>query len=227
MSLVSGPSHQDLELRLADQRLSLQLMVPPSVQALVIFVHGSGSNLRSPRNQAVAAELQRCGLATVLFDLLSAEEQQLAQHHLHGAACLAPVPTLMQLRDRLLALLAFLRTIEGLGDLPVGLFGSSTGAAIALAAAASHRDAIRAIVSRGGRPDLVPGCLGDVCCPTLLLVGSLDVDVLELNTWAAAHLKGLHELRVVDGAGHLFAEPGCLAQVIEWTREWFLRHLPG
>ncbi|MBM5797057.1 MAG: hypothetical protein FJ051_01845 [Cyanobacteria bacterium M_surface_9_m1_291] len=96
---------------------------------------------------------------------------------------------------------------------------------MALAAASRPEAPIQAIVSRGGRPDLVPACLGEVRCPTLLMVGSHDVDVLELNTWAAARLQGVHELRVVPGAGHLFAEPGALEQVAVWSQEWFLKHL--
>lgn len=220
MTLVQGLVHQDLELPLAHRRLPIRLVTPAAARAVVVFVHGSGSSHRSPRNRVVAAELQRCGLATVLFDLLCADEQS----HPNGA-CIDAAPTLMQQRDRLMALLGYLDAIEAVRGLPVGLFGSSTGAAIALAAAAQPHSVVRAIVCRGGRPDLVPGCLGDVCCPTLLLVGSHDVDVLELNTWAAGRLKGLHELRVVSGAGHLFAEPGSLEQVIAWTREWFLRHL--
>ncbi|MFM1812633.1 MAG: hypothetical protein RLZZ336_1571 [Cyanobacteriota bacterium] len=220
MSLSHHPGTQQVELDSGGVQLPALLLRPAQALGLVIFVHGSGSNRLSSRNQAVASVLHQAGLATVLFDLLTAAEQDHAGPHRR------PVPDLEAQARRLQGVIDGLGQRADLADLPLGLFGSSSGAAIALQVAAQAQQRIRAVVCRGGRPDLVPGALGDVCCPTLLLVGSHDLDVLELNTWAAARLQGLHELRVVPGAGHLFAEPGALDQVAAWSRDWFLRHLP-
>ena len=214
----------DLQLPLSRVLLPLRLTLPTDACGLVLFVHGSGSNRFSQRNQAVSTVLQHAHLATVLFDLLTDAEQQ------HPTS---QTPDLMELSRRLLAMIEVLQSPEAndlapdadLAALPLGLFGSSSGAAVALAAASQPQAPVQAIVSRGGRPDLVSACLGQVHCPTLLMVGSHDVDVLELNTWAAARLQGIHELRVVPGAGHLFAEPGALDQAALWSQEWFLRHL--
>lgn len=210
---------RDLEIPVAEGLLPARLTLPPAPQGVVLFVHGSGSDRHSRRNQKVAAALQGVGLATLLFDLLrSGEHDWRCSNGLAGL-------TLQQLCGRVVALIDALETIEPLTGLPVGLFGSSSGGALALAAAASRQHRVRAVVCRGGRPDLVPGVLGDVRCPTLLLVGSHDLDVLELNTWAAAQLQGVHVLRVVPGAGHLFAEPGTLALVAQWAAAWYLQHL--
>lgn len=193
--------------------------VPPAARGLVMFIHGSGSNRFSARNRSVAHELQQAGLATLLFDLLPPELPQRPSGRAQAT------PDLPQLSERVVAVIDALSAIEPLASLPMGLFGSSSGAALAMAAAAHRPDRVRAVVSRGGRPDLVPGLLGEVCCPTLLLVGSHDLDVLELNTWAAAQLRGVHELRVVPGASHLFSEQGTLALVSQWACQWFLQHL--
>ena len=219
MPLPHHPGAEPLELVSCGVHLPALLVRPARAVGLVIFVHGTGSSRFSSRNQAVASVLQRSGLATVLFDLLEAPQQD------PGASHRPPGPDLETLADRLQGVIDALRGRADLVDLPLGLFGSSSGAAIALQVAAQSRLRVQAVVCRGGRPDLVPGSLGDVCCPTLLLVGSHDLDVLELNTWAAARLQGLHELRVVPGAGHLFAEPGALDLVAAWSRDWFLRHL--
>jgi len=214
----------DLPLPLGPVLLPARLTLPTDACGLVLFVHGSGSNRFSRRNQAVSRVLLQAHLGTVLFDLLTDTEQ------LHPSG---QPPDLMALGRRLLAVIDVLQSQQAnglvpdaeLAALPLGVFGSSSGAAVALAAASQPQTPVRAIVSRGGRPDLVPACLGRVRCPTLLLVGSHDVDVLERNTWASARLRGIHELRVVPGAGHLFAEPGALDQVALWSQEWFLRHL--
>jgi putative phosphoribosyl transferase len=208
---------QQLDLVCGGVPLASQLTVPPEPRGLVVFVHGTGSSLASPRNRQVADQLQSYGLATLLFDQLSAAEQQ------QGLRFTAT--DLRLLVTRVVAVLDAINTCEAVAALPLGLFGASTGAALALVAAAQRPNQVKAVVSRGGRPDLVPAVLGDVVCPTLLLVGSQDLDVLELNTWAAASLQGRHELRVVPGGGHLFAEPGCLALVAEWSAQWFLQHL--
>lgn len=215
MTTTSEPLCRELRLPLGELVLPASLVVPASVSGLVVFVHGSGSNRHSSRNRAVASVLQQVGLATLLFDLLTANEQ----------CGVAPDVDLAQLGRRLLEVIDLIGDHATLAPLPLGLFGSSTGAAVALTAAAQQPSLVRAVVCRGGRPDLVPTCLAAVSCPTLLLVGSHDVDVLELNAWAAARFRSLHELRVVQGAGHLFAEPGALDQVGRWSSEWFLRHL--
>jgi pimeloyl-ACP methyl ester carboxylesterase len=215
MTTTSQSLTRDLRLPLGALVLPASLVVPAAARGLVVFAHGSGSNRHSCRNRAVAQALQRAGLATLLFDLLTATEQRGVD----------PDVDLAQLGGRLLDVIGLIDHHANLAALPLGLFGSSTGAAVALAAAAQQPSRVRAVVCRGGRPDLVPTCLAAVSCPTLLLVGSLDVDVLELNAWAAARLRTLHELRVVQGAGHLFAEPGALEQVGRWSCEWFLRHL--
>lgn len=208
-----------LEIEAGGVTLPADCVVPDIATGVVLFIHGSGSNRFSQRNQQVAACFQQAGLATLLFDLLTPHEQHQVAGRGNGCA------DLPELTARVMALIDTLTTIAPLAHLPVGLFGSSSGAALALAAAAQRPRQIAAVVSRGGRPDLVLGVLGDVCCPTLLLVGSHDLDVLELNTWAAAQLRGEHELRVVPGAGHLFAEPGALELVSQWSLQWFLQHL--
>ena len=220
MPLSHHPGTQQLQVASCGVLLPALVVRPTQSMGWVIFVHGSGSSRLSSRNQAVASVLQHAGLATVLFDLLTPAEQSPGSLHHQGG------PDLELLAQRLWGVIEALSQRPDLADLPLGLFGSSSGAAIALQVAAQAQPLVRAVVCRGGRPDLVPGSLGDVCCPTLLLVGSLDLDVLELNTWAAARLRGFHELRVVPGAGHLFAEPGALVQVSAWSQEWFLRHLP-
>lgn len=210
---------RDLEIPVPDALLPARLTLPATPQGLVLFIHGSGSDRYSRRNQQVAGAMQGVGLATLLFDLMrSGEHDWLTTNGLAGL-------NVQQLSRRVVAVIDALQTIEPLSVLPLGLFGSSSGAAVALAAAASLQQRVRAVVCRGGRPDLVPGVLGDVRCPTLLLVGSRDLDVLELNTWAAAQLQGPHVLQVVPGAGHLFAEPGTLALVGQWASAWFLQHL--
>jgi len=214
-----GSLCRDLTIPVSDGLLPARLVLPAAAQGLVIFVHGSGSSRHSRRNQQVAATLQGAGLATVLFDLLMAGE-----HDARQSNGLAGVD-LPQLCQRVVDVLDGLSAIDPLGPLPLGLFGSSSGAALALAAASQRPQRVDAVVCRGGRPDLVPGVLGDVICPTLLLVGSHDLSVLELNTWAAAQLQGVHVLRVVPGAGHLFAEAGTLALVAQWSCAWFVQHL--
>lgn len=186
------------------------LALPPSASALVLFAHGSGSGRRSPRNRAVAEALQRAGMGTLLLDLLPADPPALHQGHELSLA-----------RQSLLAAVDWVARDDLLGALPQGLFGGSTGAAVALEVAALRPEHIGAVVCRGGRPDLAFEALGLVRCPTLLIVGAADVDVLELNAWAAAHLHASHDLLVVPGAGHLFAEPGALEAVAQASCRWF------
>lgn len=188
---------------------------PAEAAGLVVICHGSGSNRLSPRNRAVAALLRQGGLATLLVDL---EPSHRPGHNNR----LAELP---QLSRRLVAVIDWLEHQDGLRELPLALFGSSTGAAVALEAAAARPQRIRALVSRGGRPDLALPCLNRVRCPILLLVGEHDLDVLELNAWAAAQLQVRHDLVVIPGAGHLFGEPGCLEQVGQLACQWLQRKL--
>jgi putative phosphoribosyl transferase len=195
------------------------LVLPPGPLGLVLFAHGSGSSRFSRRNQAVAAALQQAGLATLLFDLLSASEERRDQR---DQSLRFDIPLLA---ERVTAAIDWASGEPELATLPVGLFGASTGAAAALMAAARRPERVRAVVSRGGRPDLALGALAQVRCPTLLLVGEADVDVLELNGWAADHLSRPHHLEVIAGAGHLFEEPGALEQVAAAARDWFRQAL--
>jgi pimeloyl-ACP methyl ester carboxylesterase len=185
------------------------------VLGLVVFAHGSGSGRRSPRNRYVAEELNRRGLATLLFDLLTENE----------SFDRANVFDIRLLARRLGEALDWKAERDDLAGLPVGLFGASTGAAAALAAAAERPDEVAAVVSRGGRPDLAEGALAQVRAPTLLVVGGADVDVLELNQWAADRLTCEHALQVVPGATHLFEERGALARVAALAGEWFVEHM--
>jgi len=187
------------------------LRVPAGAAGLVIFAHGSGSSRHSPRNRAVAAHLNQAGFATLLFDLLTEAE----------ARDRANVFDIELLSGRLLAGCRWAELSPEVTDLPLGLFGASTGAAAALRAAAQAGDRVAAVVSRGGRPDLAGAALAQVAAPTLLIVGGADEVVLGLNREAAGELAGLCEIAVVPGAGHLFEEPGALERVAEVAVEWF------
>jgi len=195
--------------------LSGTLSMPETPSGLVIFAHGSGSSRMSPRNRYVADRLNAAGLATLLFDLLT-EEEALDKRNVFDIALLA---------DRVGAALNWCTFETRVRDLPCGLFGASTGAAAALRAAADHPRVVRAVVSRGGRPDLAKSALPRVMAPTLLLVGALDNTVLILNRHAARSLTCDTMIEVVPGATHLFEEPGALDQVVAHATDWFGRHL--
>jgi putative phosphoribosyl transferase len=195
--------------------VSGHLTVPAGAAAIVLFAHGSGSSRYSPRNQHVAAVLQRSGLGTLLFDLLTEEEAHDRDN----------VFDIELLGRRLSGATAWLREQDA-GMLPVAYFGASTGAAAALVAAASDPD-IAAVVSRGGRPDLAGPHLPEVSAPTLLIVGSRDAQVLELNEWASNRLRCEHQLTVVPGATHLDEEPGTLDEAARLATEWITSHAPG
>jgi dienelactone hydrolase len=188
------------------------LTVPADASGTVVFAHGSGSSRLSRRNVAVAETLSRHGCATLLFDLLTPEE----------AADRRNVFDIELLGTRVGAATDWLTRRPDCGRLPVGYFGASTGAAAALVAAAVRGATVAAVVSRGGRPDLAGEALGQVTAPTLLLVGSLDTQVLELNRQAQRALQCRNELQVIDGATHLFEEPGTLEAVAEAACSWFL-----
>lgn len=191
------------------------LVVPPEARGLVLFAHGTGSSRFSPRNRYVAGVLRRQGCATLLFDLLTERE----------SAVRATVFDVELLAARLGRAADWARSQPELATLKLGYFGASTGAAAALVAAARQPDAVAAIVSRGGRPDLATPYLAQVRAPTLLIVGGRDHGVLECNQAALERLAGPKELAVVPGATHLFEEPGALERVAELAAEWFRRYL--
>jgi putative phosphoribosyl transferase len=192
------------------------LVTLPRARGLVLFAHGSGSSHQSGRNRWVAAALQRHGLSTLLFDLLTPEEAQNRRL----------VFDVLLLGQRVKQAMEWARQRPDLAGLPCCLFGASTGAAAALVAAADRPQDVAAVVSRGGRPDLAQGHLGRVLAPTLLIVGGNDVDVLELNRQALRQLHCNKRLEVVPGAGHLFEEAGALESVAALAADWFLDHLP-
>ena len=190
------------------------LGLPTAARGIVLFAHGSGSGRFSPRNNFVAQALRGAGLATLLFDLLTADEAQDRRN----------VFNIELLAQRLSMAAAWVRDDTETANLPVGYFGASTGAAAALVAAAADQGRVAAIVSRGGRPDLAGSALRSVRAPTLLIVGGDDVEVLALNRAAIAELRCEKELVVVPGATHLFEEPGTLEAVVEHARGWFSDH---
>lgn len=214
--MAREPLFQSCRIACSDGELLADLVIPQAAMGVVLFAHGSGSNRQSPRNRAVAAALQQAGLATLLLDLLPAQATPQP-----GLGC-----ALDQARCNLLTAVDWTGTDPRLSALPLGLFGASSGAATALDVAALRPERVRAVVCRGGRPDLAFEALGLVRCPTLLIVGSQDVDVLELNAWAAAHLRTRHDLLVIPAAGHLFAEPGALEAVAAASCSWFVDQLP-
>ena len=193
------------------------LTIPEDPRGIVVFAHGSGSSRRSPRNCQVAKALNDDGFATLLFDLLTPEEEL-------DRANVFDTPLLGR---RLAAATGWLHQQPETGGLPLGYFGASTGAAAALIAAADLGHQVSAVVSRGGRPDLAAPRLGEVMAPTLLIVGGLDEQVLELNRQAQRELRCANDLEVVAGATHLFEEPGTLQAVARLASDWFARHLAG
>ena len=189
--------------------LAGDLLVPATPRGVVLFAHGSGSSRHSPRNRKVAAALQEAGWATLLMDLLTAEEEQV---DVRTAQLRFDVGLLA---ERVVGAIDWLAVDDRLGGSPVATFGASTGAAAALIAAADRPERVRAVVSRGGRPDLAGAALPRVTAPTLLIVGGNDPTVLRLNEEAGRRLAGEVELAVVPGASHLFEEPGTLDRVVE------------
>jgi putative phosphoribosyl transferase len=205
-----------------DVALPGDLTVPDDPSGLVLFAHGSGSSRRSPRNRAVASSLSEAGFGTLLFDLLTADEER--QDERTGELRF-DIPLLAR---RLTTAVDWLDgSAEPAGRLPYGLFGASTGAAAALVTAGARPRRVRAVVSRGGRPDLAGPLLADVRAPVLLIVGGADVQVLALNEAILGDLPHGSDLAVVDGAGHLFAEPGAIDQVATLAAGWFTRHVGG
>jgi pimeloyl-ACP methyl ester carboxylesterase len=205
----------------ADAQLDAHAVVPESAQGVVLFAHGSGSSRHSPRNRYVAGELQGAGLATVLADLLTADEEP---YDTRTGRLRFDIPLLAA---RLVALTDWATGHQGLSGLPLGLFGASTGAAAALVAAAERSTAVDAVVSRGGRPDLAGGQLSRVRAPTLFIVGERDEVVLDLNRQAMQDMDAEVRLEIVPGATHLFEEPNALEQVARLARDWFALHFAG
>ena len=195
------------------------LRIPPGARGIVVFAHGSGSGRRSPRNRFVADVLVKAGLATLLIDLLTQEEEMI---DLQTAELRFDIRLLA---ERLRDMSDWLANEASIGALSIGYFGASTGAAAALIAAADRPERVRAIVSRGGRPDLAGPVLARVRQPTLLIVGGEDDVVIELNREALARLAGIKQLVIVPGASHLFEEPGALEQVAALAVQWFQRYL--
>jgi dienelactone hydrolase len=196
------------------------LTVPAGARGVVVFAHGSGSSRFSPRNQRVARHLQAGGFATLLFDLLTADEESL------DARTAQLRFDVSMLADRLINVTDWLGTHAKSRALHVGYFGASTGAAAALMAAAERPDVVRAVVSRGGRPDLAGPALGRVKAPTLLIVGGDDVPVIGMNQSALGRLSAkTKKLEIVPGATHLFEEPGTLDRVCDLALDWFETHL--
>jgi putative phosphoribosyl transferase len=198
------------------------LALPRDPRGIIVFAHGSGSSRKSPRNRFVAGQLEAAGLATLLLDLLSPAEDE---REAAGARLRFAIDVLAQ---RLRIAAEWVQSSPLTRSLPLGYFGASTGAGAALEAAAQQRELVKAVVSRGGRPDLVPApLLARVTAPTLLIVGGEDTDVLELNRQAAAQLRCPHRLEVVVGASHLFEEAGALGKVAILASQWFVQHLAG
>jgi putative phosphoribosyl transferase len=218
--MLSSNKPTEVAIEVGHIELQGALSLPEGATGLVLFAHGSGSSRHSPRNQFVAAELRRRGLGTLLFDLLTADEEALDQvdRHLRFDVDL--------LADRLVATTTWVRRQPSGRDIAIGYFGASTGAAAALIAAARRPEEIRAVVSRGGRPDLAGPYLESVQAPTLLIVGGEDFGVIELNEQALRALPGPKHMAIVPGATHLFEEPGALAEVARLAGDWFQHHLP-
>ncbi|WP_374452806.1 dienelactone hydrolase family protein [Phenylobacterium sp.] len=205
-------------VRIPPLQLEADLQAAPLPRGLVIFAHGSGSSRRSPRNQAVAQALVASGLASLLMDLLTQGEE----------AERANIFDMPLLGERLVQAIDWASNQPALAHLPIGLFGASTGAGAALRAAAARPARVRAVVSRGGRPDLAGAALPDVQAPTLLVVGGRDEAVIALNHHAAQQMSAHVELAIVPGATHLFEEPGALQAVTDLAIAWFHDHLgPG
>jgi pimeloyl-ACP methyl ester carboxylesterase len=209
----------DVTIPAGDSAIAAICGLAPNALGIVIFAHGSGSSRFSMRNQFVARTLQQANLATLLLDLLTPEEEEYDRR-----------TTMLRfdvafLAQRLEAAIHWASRNSQTKELGVGLFGASTGAAAALISAAKRPKEIRAVVSRGGRPDLAGASLERVQAPTLLIVGGNDPQVVELNAIAARSLKGVKETFVIEGATHLFEEPGALERVADLARAWFLRYL--
>ncbi len=208
---------KDVEIHSGAVHLNGDLSIPVGAQSVVLFAHGSGSSRHSPRNQFVARTIREAGVGTLLFDLLTKDEEAVDVHTAHLRFDIG------LLAERLIDATYW---VKGEFDyLNVGYFGSSTGGGAALVAAAELGDSVGAVVSRGGRPDLAGDALPNVKAPTLLIVGGLDYPLIEMNKSALARMRCEKELKIVPGATHLFQEPGTLQEVARLAADWFQRHL--
>jgi dienelactone hydrolase len=213
------PDERDVRVPVGEQSLDGTLAMPAEPHGLVLFAHGSGSSRHSPRNRYVAGVLQQSGLATLLLDLLTPQEEtvDLRTRHLRFDITL--------LADRLVQATDWLGKHRDTQHLPIGYFGASPGGGAALVAASQRPNDVGAVVSRGGRPDLADGALPLVHAPTLLIVGGNDEPVIGMNRSAMARMRGEVRLVIVAGATHLFEEPGALEEVARLARDWFVQHL--
>ncbi len=208
-----------VRLNLAGEALNADLTIPAGARGLVLFAHGSGSSRHSARNRSVADVLHHGGFATLLLDLLTETEEET------DAVTAEYRFDIPRLADRLVAAIDWAEAHPDLASLRIGLFGASTGAAAALIAAARRTGAVRAVVSRGGRPDLAEASLDAVVAPTLLIVGGNDEVVVEINQKVFERLKDPKSLEIVSGATHLFEEAGALERVAQLASVWFDRYL--
>src|SRR6266403_2159437 len=211
----------EVQIQAGPAVLSGNLHIPDGAAALVLFAHGSGSSRHSPRNQFVARSLNNAGLATLLFDLLTPEEESIDTRTAELRFNIG------LLAERLVHATEWAKRQEQTRDLRIGYFGSSTGGGAALVAAAKLPDDVDAVVSRGGRPDLAGAALSRVQAPTLLIVGGQDDIVIELNEQARDQMRCEVKLKIIPGATHLFEEPGALEQVAKLASDWFLLHAAG
>jgi dienelactone hydrolase len=223
MEDLMADEREERLVRVPAGRVTLEgnLTVPEAARGIVLFAHGSGSSRHSPRNRYVARLLNDAGLASLLIDLLTPEEEVVDRRTADLRF------DIRLLAGRLVAATDWLTQQPSTRQYRIGYFGASTGAAAALVAAAERPEVIGAVVSRGGRPDLAGPALALVRAPTLLIVGGNDVQVIELNRQALAQLRVEKELLIIPGASHLFEEPGALDLVAQYAREWFLRFLPS
>jgi pimeloyl-ACP methyl ester carboxylesterase len=213
--MTRAESRISIEIPADPVTLEGEINLPKEAKGVVIFAHGSGSSRLSPRNVFVARVLQSAGLGTLLFDLLTKEEDLIYENRFD-------IPLLGR---RLKAATIWVKDQVRTSSPQVGYFGASTGAAAAIMAAAELGEEVKAIVSRGGRPDLAKKALGQVLAPTLFIVGGNDRFVLKLNRDAMLHMKNITELKVIPGASHLFEEPGTLEEVARLAAEWFTKYL--
>ncbi|TDT41445.1 dienelactone hydrolase [Halospina denitrificans] len=212
------PAPESVIVNTPDSQLNGDLTVPPGATGVVVFAHGSGSSRFSRRNRDVAQTLNEGGLATLLMDLLTAEEDERDRYTREYRFDIA------MLGRRLVGAVDWLAQNPATHGLPIGCFGASTGAAAALIAAAERPQAVSAVVSRGGRADLAGDALTRVRAPTLLIVGGRDQPVIDMNLQARSRMQAVTELEIVDNATHLFEEPGALEQVAGLARDWFQTH---
>lgn len=205
----------EIDIPLTSVTLKGELVIPENAIGIVVFSHGSGSSRFSPRNRSVAGLIQQNGMGTLLFDLLTEQEDSIYENRFN----------IDLLTSRLIEATEWLMQYKPTKDLPIGYFGASTGAASALRAAAYFENNIKAVVSRGGRPDLALNVLHLVTAPTLLIVGQLDVPVIKMNKKAFDELETVKEMKIIPGATHLFEEPGKLMEVAELAISWYMEYL--